>query len=175
MPLISAKNLLKCHMTYSSPDSAIEQLKDWASEQVFSQSDLSTLRAFLEVSLEREGNTVDLHQVVEDLPEDTEPIEQDQEGLQLTTVNVQMEKGARQGEIVEFDIVFQSGNRISIIVPRDRKVIADAFEPGLRLSKLQCFSPLAVFQATGTIDKKIPVASGPKRGGHTIDITLDPL
>ncbi|MBW1768380.1 MAG: hypothetical protein JRJ02_11035 [Deltaproteobacteria bacterium] len=179
LPLMAAKNMLKCHLTLSSPDAAIDQFKKWVSDSLFSNVDLNSLRAFLENSLEREGIKADLPQVVKATPGEGKTKEEEEEeekkDLELSSVSVKLEKGSRKGELVEFDVTFQSGNTISTIISANEKDLVDAFESGLQLTEIQCYSSLAVFNTTGTVSKKDKIPSGPKRGDYTLDIKIDPL
>jgi len=76
---------------------------------------------------------------------------------------------------VEFEVTFQSGNTVSTIISASQKDLVDAFDPGLRLAEVQCYSPLAVFNTTGTVSKNAKIPSGPKRGDYSLDIKIDPL
>jgi hypothetical protein len=81
--------------------------------------------------------------------------------------------GPRKGEIVEFEVTFQLGNKISTIIPAQQEDLADAFKPGLRLSEIQCFSSLAVFNGRGIVSGLKRITSGPRRGDYSLDITID--
>ena len=58
MPLLAAKNILRTHITLSSPDDAITQFKKWLARNTFSKGDMKYLRAFLQKLLE-EGLNID--------------------------------------------------------------------------------------------------------------------
>lgn len=175
LPLMAAKNMLKCHLTLSSPDAAIDQFKKWVSGSLFTKVDLNSLRTFLERSLERKGIKADLPKVVKATPGESKAREKESDVLELSSVSVQLEKGPRKGESVEFEVTFQSGNTISTIISANQKDLVDAFDPGLQLAEIQCYSPLAVFNTTGTVSKKAKIPSGPKRGDYSLDIKIDPL
>jgi len=74
---------------------------------------------------------------------------------------------------VEFEVTFQLGNKISIIIPSQQRDLANAFKTGLRLSEIQCFSPIAIFNARGTVSDLRIITSGTRRGDHALDITID--
>lgn len=175
LPLMVAKNMLKCHLTLSSPDAAIDQFKKWVSGSLFTKVDLNSLRTFLERSLERKGIKADLPKVAKATPGESKAKEKESDDLELSSVSVQLEKGPRKGESVEFEVTFQSGNTISTIISANQKDLVDAFDPGLQLAEVQCYSPLAVFNTTGTVSKKAKIPSGPKRGDYSLDIKIDPL
>ena len=65
LPLDAAKNILRCHLTLSSPDVAIYQFKRWVSRGDFPPGDLKYLRGFLQKYLEKRGIEATLPEVVE--------------------------------------------------------------------------------------------------------------
>jgi tetratricopeptide (TPR) repeat protein len=173
MPLVAAKNALMCHMAVSSPDAAIAQFTQWVSRDTFSRSDLKYIRTFLENTLEKQGIKVDLPKVDEAPTEEGEPEEKEVDIIDISSVGVQLANGLRKGEMVEFEVTFQLGNKISIIIPAQQRDLANAFKTGLQLSSMQCFSPLAIFNARGTVSDLRIITSGPRRGDHALDITID--
>jgi hypothetical protein len=173
MPLVAAKNALMCHMAVSSPDAAIAQFTQWVSRDTFSRSDLKYIRTFLENTLEKQGIKVDLPKVDEAPAEEGESEEREVDIIDISSVGVQLANGLRKGETVEFEVTFQLGNKISIIIPAQQRDLANAFKTGLRLSEMQCFSPLAIFNARGTVSGLRIITSGPRRGDHALDITID--
>ncbi len=97
----------------------------------------------------------------------------EEEVLDISSVGVQFENGPLKGQMEEFEVTFQTGNTISVIVPSDRKDLLGALEPGLRLKDMQCYSLIAVFNGSGVVSNKSEITSGPKRGHYTLDITID--
>ena len=173
MPLVAAKNALMCHMAVSSPDAAITQFTEWVSQETFSRSDLMYIRTFLENTLEKQGLKVDLPKVDEAPAEEIETEEKEIDIIDISSVSVQLANGLRKGETVEFEVTFQLGNKVSIIIPAQQRDLADAFKTGLRLSEIQCFSPIAIFNARGIVSGLKVITSGPRRGDHALDITIE--
>jgi tetratricopeptide (TPR) repeat protein len=173
MPLVAAKNALMCHMAVSSPDAAIAQFTQWVSGETFSRSDLKYMRTFLENTLEKQGIKVDLPKVDEAPDAEVESEEKGVEIIDISSVSVRLANGLRKGETVELEVTFQLGNKISIIISAQRKDLANAFKTGLRLSEMQCFSPVAIFNARGIVSGLRIITSGPRRGDHALDITID--
>jgi len=173
MPLVAAKNALMCHMAVSSSDAAIAQFTQWVSGETFSRSDLKYIRTFLENTLEKQGIEVDLPKVDEAPAEEGEPEEIEVDIIDISSVGVQLANGLHKGETVEFEVTFQLGNKISIIISGQQKDLADAFKTGLRLSEMQCFSPVAIFNARGIVSGLRIITSGPRRGDHALDITIE--
>jgi len=173
MPVVAAKNSLMCHMAVSSPDAAIEQFTQWVSQETFSRGDLKYIRTFLENTLEKQDIKVDLPMVDEAPAEEGEPEGKEGEILDISSVSVQLPNGLRKGEMVEFEVTFQLGNKISIIISSKQKDLANAFKAGIQLSDMKCFSPLAIFNARGTVSGFKIITSGPRRGDHALDITIN--
>jgi tetratricopeptide (TPR) repeat protein len=171
MPLVAAKNALMCHVTLSSPDAAVAQFKQWLSQETFSAKELRFLSSALRDHLARQGITVDLPELGEPPPEEVEP-EEEEGVIDISSFAVPLAKGLRKGQKMEFEVSFQSGNKISTIIAAQRKDLVDAFEPGLRLSDIECFSPLAVFNARGIVSRMNKISSGPRRGDYSLDITI---
>lgn len=173
MPLVAAKNTLMCHMAVSSPDAAIAQFTQWVSGEAFSRSDLKYIRTFLENTLEKQGIKFDLPKADEAPAEEGEHEEKEGDIIDISSVSVQLPNGLRKGETVEFEVTFQLGNKISIIISGQQKDLANAFKTGIRLSEMQCFSPVAIFNARGTVSGLRIITSGPRRGDHALDITIN--
>ena len=87
-------------------------------------------------------------------------------------MGVPLNWGPLRGETLEFEVSFQSGNTISIIVPSDKTQILEAFKPGVKLEDMQCYSLIAVFNGSGVVSGKSEITSGPKKGDFTLDITI---
>lgn len=172
LPLVAAKNALMCHVTLSSPDAAVAQFKQWVSQETFSAKELRYLSSSLRDYLARHGITVDLPQVGEPPPEEAEP-EEEEGVIDISSFTVQLASGPRKGQRVEFEVSFQSGNKISTIIAAHQKDLVDAFEPGLRLSDIECFSPIAVFNGKGVVSGVNKISSGPRRGDYSLDITIE--
>jgi len=179
LPLDAAKNILRCHLTLTSPDVAVYQFKRWMSRGDFSPGDLKYLRGFLQKYLEKRGIQAALPEVVEAPQEKAETKKKkkkkkkEEEVLDISSVGVQFQNGPLKGKMEEFEVTFQTGNTISVIIPSDRKDLLKSLEPGLRLKDMQCYSLIAVFNGSGVVSNKSVISSGPKRGHYTLDITID--
>jgi tetratricopeptide (TPR) repeat protein len=179
LPLEAAKNILRCHITLSSPDVAIYQFKRWVSRGDFSTGDLKYLRGFLQKYLEKRGIETALPEVVETPREKAQEQKKkgkkkkEEEVLDISSVGVQFPNGPLKGDMVEFEVTFQTGNTISIIIPADKKDLLETLQPGLRLKDMQCYSLIAVFNGSGVVSTKSMITSGPKKGYYTLDIKID--
>jgi hypothetical protein len=175
LPVMIAKNIIRCHLTASSPEAAVEQFKGWAEGDRFSREEIIHLREFLQGILE--SRDIDLEvpggDEVQDHPlPDAEP-EEDEDDMDVSSVNIRLEGGPESGRGEEFPVELQSGSTISIIVPASSKELVRLFKHGLRLPEIQCFSPIGFFPESGTVTGKTKVLEGPNRGNFMVDIKLD--
>ncbi len=173
IPLQAAINLLRCHLSLASPDVAVKQYKQWAAREELGKGDLKYLRTFLENYFKKRGIEADLPKSEEESSEKAEMEGKSDDLIDLSSIGIQIEDGPHKGKTVEFDVSFQSGNTVSIIIPPNKKDLVDLFEKGERFSNIQCTSSIAIFSGSGTVSAKTNVTTGPKRGSYTIDITLD--
>jgi hypothetical protein len=169
LPVVAAKNILRCHMELSAPDKAVEQFTEWvSSSNVLSAQELNLIREFLKNLLKEKDNEARLPQL--GFTSEVSNIAEEEE---ISSVNVQLRNGPRKGDNIEFKVTGQSGNTISVDIPGRQRDVADAFRPGLRLPELQCYSPIAVFKASGIVLRKTRRSNGKKLGNYMLDISID--
>jgi tetratricopeptide (TPR) repeat protein len=169
LPVVAAKNILRCHMELSSPQKAVEQFTEWISSgDLLSGQELNLIREFLKKLLEEKGVETGLPRLGLSCQ-----VSNGSEEEEISSVNVHLQKGPHKGDNIEFEVTCQSGNTISVDIPARRKDLADAFNPGLRLPELQCYSPIAVFKASGIVISKTRLSNGQKRGNYQLDISID--
>jgi len=172
MPLVAAKNALMCHLTLSSADAAIAQFKQWLSQETFSAKELRYLRSTLGDHLAKRGIGVDLPQVSEPIPGEVQ--EKEEEGIiDISSFVVRWANGPLKGQRTEFEVSFQSGNTISTIIAAQEKDLVDAFKPGLQLSDIECFSPIAVFKGKGIVADMKKISSGRRQRDYSLDIRIE--
>jgi hypothetical protein len=172
LPLEAAKNVLRCHLSLSPPEVAVTQYENWVSRNDFPPDDLKYLRRFLMHLLDKRGVKVEIPEIVERAGKARKKKKAEEEVLDISSVGVPLNWGPLKGETLEFEVSFQSGNTISIIVPSGKTQILEAFRPGVKLQDMQCYSLIAVFNGTGVISGKSQITSGPKKGDYTLDITI---
>lgn len=96
----------------------------------------------------------------------------EEEYLDINSVGILFDRGPQKGRMVEFDVSFQTGNAINLIIPgKDRSVI-DHLEAGSRLDDIQFFSPIAILNGSGVVTAKTRIKSGPKEGDFSLDIAI---
>lgn len=172
LPAMAAKNMLMCHLSFGKPETAVNQFRRWIARSVFSKAELKYLRSFLQNILKMKGIDFDLPNLVGVSQETSESHETAEEVLEISAVRVKLNHGPRKGQTVDFDITSQLGNAITIFVRSVEKDLMDAFKPGTRLSQIQCYSPISIFNADAIVsgNKKIP--SGPKKGDFSVYLKI---
>lgn len=87
-------------------------------------------------------------------------------------IKITLEDGPQKGRSLEFDVNFQSGNVLSLIISSRDKTLIENLEVGLKLNNVQFFSPIAIFEGVGVIADKTQIGTGPKRGDYSLDIKI---
>ena len=173
MPVVVAKNIIRCHLALSSPSEAIDQYEQWLSGDLLSKGELEQIRMLLQNTLERKGINVRLPGDDESAWEGEKTGKKEADVLDISSVGVRLAGGARKGRMVEFDVTFQSGNVISVVVSGNEKDLMESLQVGIALPDMQFYSPIAIFQGKGVVSGKAKIGSGPKQGDYILDIRIE--
>ncbi|MCD6296937.1 MAG: hypothetical protein J7M30_07265 [Deltaproteobacteria bacterium] len=171
LPVVVAKNIITCLLSFSTPDAAVAQFGQWVSRESLSKPQLKQIRTFLNSTFEKKGIKAELPP----LDEATADADKEEEDavLDLASISIQLESGPMKGETVEFDVTFQSGNSVSVIIPAGRKDLLDSFKTGMELSDIQCFSPIGFFRGDGVLFGKTEIKDGPKQGDYLLEMAIN--
>jgi tetratricopeptide (TPR) repeat protein len=172
-PMMAAKNMLRCQLMFSSPETAVAQYNKWASRTLFTKGELLDLKEFLENMLKKDGFSMDLSGSVTTSSAKENQGERMEDVLEISSIRTRLDQGPRKGMEVDFDVTFQLGNTVSFIVRGNRKYLIDALRPGIQLSRVQCYSPLSLFNARGIVSSKERIKRGPKKGDFSFDLTVE--
>lgn len=193
--VVAAKNILRCHMALSSADAAISQYEQWLSGDIFVPNQLDKIRIFFEGILEKEGvertlptattppedpelviemPEIDVDEAQEPMVEGLEVEDDDaDEVLDINSIGITMEDGPQKGEMVEFNVSFQSRNVISLLIPGKDESLLDVFQPGTKLNDVQYYSPIAIFNGNGMVSAVTEIKTGPRQGDYSVDIKVE--
>ena len=94
---------------------------------------------------------------------------QDEEYIDISSIEMSMADGGR----FEFEVSFQTGNMISLIIATEHKSFLDTLEVGLKLNDVQFYSPIAIFSGNATVTAKTQIQSGPKQGDYSLDLKVE--
>lgn len=178
----AGKNIIRCKLAVASIDDAVDQYHRWFSGDLFTAKQLDVIRGYLQTILDQKGIEKALPIPVGELEEqpDVEASggiefdmpEPEEEILDITSIGVTFTSGSQKGKMVEFDVNFQSGDMLSLIIAKkDQNLIAD-LKTGDRLDDIQFYSPIAMFKGTAVISNKTPINDGPKKGDFCLDLKI---
>lgn len=180
--LVAAKNILRCHFAVNANEAAVDQLKEWQSGELFSHDQLTGLKASVADHLARQGVEMQLPEIEVSAPatagdfsppEDEGMGDDDQgEFLDITSIGITMEEGPSKGQMVEFDVNFQSGNMLSLIIPSKDEPLIAQLQDGVRLDNIQYYSPIAIFRGAGVVASRTQIKNGPKKGDFCLDVKI---
>ncbi len=177
----AAKNILRCHLATAATQEAVDLYHQWHSKDTFQPNQLEQVRVYLEDALVKKGVAVDLPSPIttfEDVatePQVGGPVVDDgndEEFLDITSIGITFESGPRKGKMVEFDVNFQSGNMLSLIISKQDQGLIEDLKAGMELRDIQFFSPIAIFNGSGVVSSKTLIKSGPKQGDYCLDIRI---
>ncbi|MBT8340046.1 MAG: hypothetical protein HKP58_01645 [Desulfatitalea sp.] len=184
----SAKNILRCHLASSSADEAIDQYYKWHAQDLFHANQLEIVRNYLDEILRKKGIEVTLplpsgiaevEDTIDDLAlevgngSESEPEpEVEEEFLDITSIGITFDNGPRKGKMVEFDVNFQAGNMLSLIISKTDRELIEGLDVDTKLKEIQFFSPIAIFNGAGVVASKTQIKTGPKQGDFCLDIRI---
>jgi tetratricopeptide (TPR) repeat protein len=171
---VAAKNILRCHIALDSEAAAADKYEAWTKGDMFSEAQLASLRVFLEQVFENKGIDIKLTKVGEkaEAAPQKKPEKKEEEFIDISSIGIYLDSGPGKGKVVEFDVNFQSGNLLSLIISkRDGKMI-EHLEVDNQLDDLQFYSPIAIFNGSGVVAAKSEIKSGPKQGDYCLDIKI---
>ncbi|GBC60630.1 hypothetical protein DENIS_1587 [Desulfonema ishimotonii] len=183
--LEAAKNILRCYIASDLPDDSVKQYQQWFSGDFFTPEQLETLRVLLQNILDKRGIDVTLPTAADpktyDVSQEAEgdasgPEIGDDEVLDISSVGILLTQGSDGGgKNYEYDVSFQSGNVINLLIPSTDKSFMDALEPEMVLEQVQFYSPIAMFDGKAVVVSKSEIESGPKEGNYSLDIRIKSL
>lgn len=177
----AAKNILRCHLATNATQEAINLYHHWHSEDAFQPKQLETVRLYLSDTLEKKGIDAMLPSPVADDEENeaaaTKTIvsaqeDSEEEFLDITSIGITFDNGPKKGKMVEFDVNFQSGSMLSLIISKQDQHLVEDLKAGVELKEIQFYSPIAIFSGAGIVASKTQIKSGPKQGDFCLDIRI---
>jgi uncharacterized protein YdcH (DUF465 family) len=186
--LAAAKNILRCFIAGDHIDDGIEQFQEWLGDDTLSKDQLKKLGLFFQNIIDKKGLDVQVPDApataAESEPEfyleleaaEIEPVEEEageeEEILDINSVGISFDAGPKKGEVIELDVSFQTGNIISVLLSVRDKELIESLNAGDKLTDLQFYSPIAIFQGTGVVNAKTAIKVGPRKGDFSVDIKV---
>ena len=168
--VVAAKNILRCQIQRDSENAAVDQYEAWAGKGHFPAGQLEKIRLFLVELLKSKGIQKDLASVLIKEEKAQEP--EEEEFIDISSIGIYLNEGPAKGKMVEFDVNFQSGNMLSLIISKHDAKVIDFVQEGDKLTDLQFFSPIAMFNGSGVVSAKSEIKSGPKQGDFCLDLKI---
>ena len=180
----AGKNIIRCKMAIATADDAVDQYHQWLSGDLFSSSQLESIRTYLQPLLDRKGinNPLPMPDGHIAEKEDAEVEvsggiefsmpEPEEELLDITSIGITFTSGTHKGKMVEFDVNFQSGSMLSLIISKNEKGLIEDLKNGDELDDIQFYSPIAMFKGTAVVANKTQINTGPKEGDYCLDIKV---
>ena len=178
----AGKNIIRCKIASASVDDAIDQYHQWLSGELFTSSQLESIRSYLQPILDNKGVDKPLPMPEGGPDEPVVPAESggiefsmpepEEEILDITSIGITFTSGTHKGKMVEFDVNFQSGGMLSLIISKSDKGLIDDLKNGDQLDDIQFYSPIAMFKGTAVVANKTQINTGPKQGDFCLDIKV---
>ncbi|MBW2642809.1 MAG: hypothetical protein JRC89_05415 [Deltaproteobacteria bacterium] len=167
----AAKNILRCHMARTSIEDAVVQFQKWQSSDIFTNSQLITIRLFLEVF--RFDNFKENISMQLKNPADVEKLEIINGKIpDICSMIITLIEGPLKGVTFVLDVRFQIGNVITLFIEDHKEELLESFEVGKNLDNLQFNTTIAIFKGKGIVAEKIRIDSGARQGDYRIDIQV---
>jgi len=173
VPVVAAKNIIRCHLALMAPRAAIDEFGQWLSGDLLSRSQLKSIRVFLVSVLDKQGMGNEVPEVMDGPSQGPESEEKQEDIIDICSVRLKVADGAGSGKMLEFDVTFQSGNVISLIISAKQKDLVENLSIGIQLPDMEFYSPIAIFRGSGVVSGKTKIRSGPEKGAYMLDIKLD--
>lgn len=197
----AAKNIIRCHKALDSTDEAVDRYRQWFESDFFTPDQLSRLRVFFQGILDSKGIDIKLPQKAETMmipsveslrgpaapakvADESEPLmsesreeeieeEPEEENIiDISSVGIALTQGPRKGEIIEYDVSFQAGRVINLLISGNETDLIGTLNIGVMLDNVQFYSPIAMFNGKAVVSSKSPIESGPKQGFYSLDIKI---
>ena len=173
---VAAKNILRCHIALNAEATAADTYEEWARGDLFSEDQLASLRAFLEQVFKNKGLerafTIVGGTSEADVVEESKKEKKEEEFIDISSIGIYLDNGPGKGKVVEFDVNFQSGNLLSLIISKKDGTMIEHLKVDGQLDDLQFYSPIAIFNGSGVVAAKSEIKSGPKQGDYCLDIKI---
>ncbi|MFA6010553.1 MAG: hypothetical protein WC799_11275 [Desulfobacteraceae bacterium] len=174
----AAKNSIKCILENSSIDDAIAQYNQWVNKKSMKGDKILVVKKFLQEIIDKLGLPISIDPTFprevqkELLVNEINDQEEDDDIIDITSIGIRFNHGPKKGEHIEFDVSFQAGNVLSLIVSSNDKLLIESLKIGVRLDDMDFYSPIAIFKGSGIVEANTRIETGPKRGDYSLDIKI---
>ena len=172
--LDAAKNLLWCWIEQNYAEYAVSLYQKWRKAKLFPPAEISVIQNYFTELIKHKG--LDLELEIDGL-ESQKTVEPDSELdedelLDINSVRFTLPRGKREGEKIEMEVSFQSGQYIRMIIPRKEKDLIESIKPGDLFKDMVFYSPVAIFSGEGYVSSRNEINAGPKKGDSSLEIKI---
>ncbi len=168
----AAKNILWCWCQQNYVEYGISLFQKWQKTKFLKPDELESVRVYFQDLLNKDGIDEELDGIGtrKTIEPDSELAEGDM--IDVSAVRFVLTCGPREGEKIDLDVSFQSGNHIRMIIPKKEKQLIKSIKPGDMLKEIIFYSPMAIFSGTGFLSSIKEIEAGPKRGDYSVEIKI---
>lgn len=173
--LVAAKNIIRCHISGSTPEQAVEQFRDWLDEGLFQNEELEKLRFFIDTHFKK-------YKIEMPLPELDRPVSHDEaearsgsedEIMDIISIVLSDEHhDSLKGNELELDVNFQNSEHLNVIIPNNQIKFMEHYQPGDTIEKIQFYSTEAFFMGAVRVASATRIDSGPRKGDYSLDMKM---
>ncbi|MDM8524376.1 hypothetical protein QUF80_13495 [Desulfococcaceae bacterium HSG8] len=182
----AAKNIIRCHKALDTIDDAVAVYQEWFDSDFFTPDQLNKLRVFFQGILDGQGIDIKLSEKPDiakpplndaaeseaETPEIADSELDEEEIIDISSVGITLNEGPKKGETIEYDVSFQAGSVINLLISSDDKAFMETLRTGVMLNEVQFYSPIAMFNGRAVVSSKSEIESGPKQGYYSLDIKV---
>ncbi|RJP86090.1 MAG: hypothetical protein C4518_14705 [Desulfobacteraceae bacterium] len=172
--LDAAKNILWCWLEQNYGDYAVSLYQKWRKTKLFPPEEIASIQNYFSALVKQKGLNLEIEIDGLESQQTVEPdseIDED-ELLDINSVRFALPRGAREGEKVELEVSFQSGQYIQMIMPRKQKELIESIKPGDLFKDMTFYSSVAIFSGEGYVSARNEINAGPKKGDSSLEIKI---
>ena len=94
------------------------------------------------------------------------------DSIDVISIEIALDAGPGKNQVLNFEVDFQVGNMLSIIIPGKNKSLIAQLKDGFFLNDIQYYSPIAIFKGAGVVTSCIEIKNGPKKGDYCLKIKM---
>ncbi|MFZ2630973.1 MAG: hypothetical protein WA081_21580 [Desulfosalsimonadaceae bacterium] len=172
--LEAAKNLLWCWIEQNYADYAVSLYQKWRKAKLFPPSEIASIQNYFTELIKEKGLNLELEIDGLESQQTVEPDSEldEDELLDINSVRFALPRGKREGEKIEMEVSFQSGQYVRMIISRKEKDIIESIKPGDLFKDMTFYSSVAIFSGEGYVSSRSEIDAGPKKGDFSLEIKI---
>jgi len=92
--------------------------------------------------------------------------------IDISSIVITLDNGPQKGKEIDLDVNYQRDNTISLIIPKNDKLLIESLKVGLQLDNVQFYSLIGLFIDSAIILDKKQIESGRKKGDYLLNIKI---